>query len=289
MHNPVPGVSEEFSGMQSQTPPSKCKTFVFVIAIIVTIGSLVTVGGVGLGGYLQAGSLSQLGQVNAIIMMATSGGAGIIFLIAGIVVFIKNRLESTAATRDGTHAIPSQFEWNHLDQHAKVDLVNTILANPREGTKQIRIADDKIINLHYQFKDSGTSANVYIVNVGETRFALKILHSNKLGDSAKGLQGHSITGIVPLQAAEILNINGEERAIIVMGDLEAKWSDWFEKPGNPKSSDLAFGLSCIREIIESLIQLEKQGFVHGNIGAPNIMFDKQDRIYIVDMAVLKNS
>jgi hypothetical protein len=70
--------------------PSKGRTIGFAIVIILGLGGL-AMAGVGLSGYLQAGSLSSLGQVNSIIMMAAGGGGGIIFLVIGIVGSVKNR------------------------------------------------------------------------------------------------------------------------------------------------------------------------------------------------------
>jgi len=70
--------------------PSKGKVIGFALVIILGLGGLV-VAGVGLGGYLQAGSLSNLGQVNSMIMTAAGGVSGIIFLIVGIVGSVKNR------------------------------------------------------------------------------------------------------------------------------------------------------------------------------------------------------
>jgi hypothetical protein len=69
--------------------PSKGKTIGFAIVIILGLGCL-AVAGVGLGGYLQAGSFSSLGQIHSIIMMAAGGGGGIIFLIIGIVGSVKS-------------------------------------------------------------------------------------------------------------------------------------------------------------------------------------------------------
>jgi hypothetical protein len=79
--------------------PSKGKTRGFAIVIILGLGGL-AVAGVGLGGYLQAGSLSSLGQVNSIIMMAAGGGGGIVFLIIGIVGSVKNRQTSSHQQND---------------------------------------------------------------------------------------------------------------------------------------------------------------------------------------------
>ena len=66
----------------------------FAIVIILGLGGL-AVAGIGLGGYLQTGFLSSLGQVNSIIMMAAGGGGGIAFLIIGIVGSVKNRQKTT--------------------------------------------------------------------------------------------------------------------------------------------------------------------------------------------------
>ncbi|HEY4832974.1 MAG TPA: hypothetical protein VIH61_10495 [Waddliaceae bacterium] len=112
-------------------PPSKLKTFWFAIAIIVGLGSLAAAG-VGLGGYLQAGSLSSLGRVNSIIMMTAGGVAGIVFLIIGIVGSVKNRQKS------------GSIEHNRSDRHAptsntsKVKVRNTAFI---EGTHKGLIRD----------------------------------------------------------------------------------------------------------------------------------------------------
>jgi hypothetical protein len=68
----------------------------FVIAIIVGIGGL-AVAGVGFAsfgstqGWFAAGALSNLSQIDAIIMMAAGGAGGIVFLIIGIVGTVKNK------------------------------------------------------------------------------------------------------------------------------------------------------------------------------------------------------
>jgi hypothetical protein len=71
--------------------PSKWKTYGFAIATIVGIGGL-AVCGVGVVGYFHVGALSNMAQVDAIIMMAVSGGIGAILLISGIVGTVKNRM-----------------------------------------------------------------------------------------------------------------------------------------------------------------------------------------------------
>ena len=87
--------------------PSKGKTIGFAIVIILGLLSGLAVAGVGLGGYLQAGSLSSLGQVNSIIMMAAGGGGGVIFLIVGIVGFVKNCQRSGDIHSQSTRHYPS--------------------------------------------------------------------------------------------------------------------------------------------------------------------------------------
>jgi hypothetical protein len=68
---------------------SQGKTIGLAIFIILCLSCL-ALSVVGLGGYLQLGSLSDISQINSIIMMAAGGGGGIICLIIGIVRFVKN-------------------------------------------------------------------------------------------------------------------------------------------------------------------------------------------------------
>lgn len=78
---------------------SKYKTLGIAIAIIVGIGGFV-VAGVGLGelgvqqGWWKIGTLSNLSQIQAIVMMGMGGGGGIIFLIIGIVSSIQHQKSS---------------------------------------------------------------------------------------------------------------------------------------------------------------------------------------------------
>ena len=83
-------------------PPSKLKTYGFAIAIIVGIGGL-AVGAAGLAGYFHVGALSNMAQVDAIIMMAAGGGGGIILLIVGVVGTVKTRQSSSHRQHGGVH------------------------------------------------------------------------------------------------------------------------------------------------------------------------------------------
>jgi hypothetical protein len=82
--------------------PSKLKTYGFAIAIIVGIGGL-AVGAAGLAGYFHVGALSNMAQVDAIIMMAVGGGGGIILLIIGVVGTVKNRQSSSPQRHGDVH------------------------------------------------------------------------------------------------------------------------------------------------------------------------------------------
>lgn len=70
--------------------PSKLNTYGFAIAIILGIGGL-AVAAAGVAGYFHVGALSNMAQINAIIMMAAGGGSGTLLLIVGSVGTIKNR------------------------------------------------------------------------------------------------------------------------------------------------------------------------------------------------------
>ena len=81
------GNSSCFHALKNPSPG--CKTLGCALVIILGIGGMV-IAGLGLRGYLQVGSLSDLSQVHAIITMGVGGAGGILFLIAGIVGLVKN-------------------------------------------------------------------------------------------------------------------------------------------------------------------------------------------------------
>lgn len=72
--------------------PSKLKTYGFAIVIIVGVGLLIT-GGVGTAAHL--GAISNLNQVQAIIMMSGGCAGGTILFIVGAVGTAKNRRDET--------------------------------------------------------------------------------------------------------------------------------------------------------------------------------------------------
>ena len=109
---------------------SKLKTYGFATAIIVGIGGL-GVAAAGVAGYFHVGALSNMAQIDAIIMMAAGGGGGIIMMMIGIVGSIKNhqsdsseqaktissseraKIIETIDTKDGTVYGPEAWEvWN---------------------------------------------------------------------------------------------------------------------------------------------------------------------------------
>lgn len=106
----VIGTKERSSNLYTtRNEPSKetIETIGIATIIILSLGGL-AVAGVGLGGFgmqqewWQAGALSNLSQINSIIMMAAGGGGGIILLITGIVDLVKNHRNNT---NDSTQSI----------------------------------------------------------------------------------------------------------------------------------------------------------------------------------------
>lgn len=89
------------STQKVENEPSKFKTLGFAVLIIFGVGGLV-VAGIGTGGLLQAGSLTNLGQVNSIIMIVVGGAGGIPLLVIGIVGFINTRSGSSSRISDRT-------------------------------------------------------------------------------------------------------------------------------------------------------------------------------------------
>jgi len=83
----IEGGEHSFTPPIVNKEPSKWKAFGFAVLIIVGMGGLVAAG-IGLGGHLQAESLSQLGPTHSIIMMVAGG---LTFLIALLVGSVTNR------------------------------------------------------------------------------------------------------------------------------------------------------------------------------------------------------
>jgi hypothetical protein len=126
------GSGEIRPDVPSNNPSSKLRTFWFAILIIVGIGGL-AVAGVGLGGFgvqqgwWQAGALSHLDQIHSIIMMAVGGGGGILSLIIGIIVSVKNkanvesRLEQLIIEiKSDEHLAALEFAHKILEDHPNV-------------------------------------------------------------------------------------------------------------------------------------------------------------------------
>jgi hypothetical protein len=85
------GTGEIDHNSPTHNPPSKLKTYGFAIAIIFGFGGL-AVGITGLCGYFHVGALSNLAQLDAIIMMAVGGSGIAVGGIVGAVVFIIGRV-----------------------------------------------------------------------------------------------------------------------------------------------------------------------------------------------------
>ena len=80
-------------GHLENSQPYRPKAIAVAIVIILGLGGLV-VAGVGLSGYLGAGSLSHLGKLNCIIMMSLGGAGCTTFIISVIIASVKNHLSN---------------------------------------------------------------------------------------------------------------------------------------------------------------------------------------------------
>lgn len=95
------GPSQSRDHLHSPNPPKSWKTYGFAIAIIIGIGAL-AVGGIGAAGYF--GAISNLNQIQALIMMASAGGGGIILFIVGVVGIVRNcKTGSDSRTHSSLH------------------------------------------------------------------------------------------------------------------------------------------------------------------------------------------
>ena len=82
------GTKESNHSLLISHSPSKLKSYAFATAIIVGIGGL-GIAAAGVAGYFHVGALSNMAQVDAIIMMA-GGGSGIFLLLIGVLGSLKN-------------------------------------------------------------------------------------------------------------------------------------------------------------------------------------------------------
>lgn len=106
---------------KTENKPSKFKTLGFAVFIIFGIGGL-TVAAIGTSGLLHAGSLTNLGKLNSIIMIVIGGGGGIPFLVIGIVGFINtrsgsiSRISEKTIIQDTRHSILEDSEETKREQ-----------------------------------------------------------------------------------------------------------------------------------------------------------------------------
>lgn len=132
-------ISEEMRcPLALRTPPSKWETYGFAIAIIVGVG----IGSVGLIGYFQVGALSNLTQVDAIILMATGWGGGFILSIIGVVRRLKSQNATIPSEKNNPEKTIKSDPKIALD---KKDQEKTIKSDPKltsESKEQKKIAND---------------------------------------------------------------------------------------------------------------------------------------------------
>lgn len=122
--------------------PSKLKIYEFIIIIIVTMGGL-ALGSTGLAGYFHVGTLSNMAQLDAIIMLVAGGG--ILLIIACI---IKNRKnvahqrksikkpllpgEPSSSLSKPPESTPPRSD-NRPPASSAPSIEETLQANPKEG------------------------------------------------------------------------------------------------------------------------------------------------------------
>jgi hypothetical protein len=121
------------STQKRENEPSKFKTFGFAVLIIFGIGGLV-IAGVGTGGLLHAGSLTNLGQANSIIMIVIGGVSGIPLLVIGIIGFVNTYSGSRGAIKDKTTIQDTnpQEEKNKTEARKKAREEETDISQNRE-------------------------------------------------------------------------------------------------------------------------------------------------------------
>ena len=95
------------------------------------IGGL-AVGAAGLAGYFHVGALSNMAQIDAIIMMAAGGGGGTILLIIGAVGTVKNRQSSSHQLHGGVHVKSELSGATRTGSTERAEIIKSI--NTQDGS-----------------------------------------------------------------------------------------------------------------------------------------------------------
>jgi hypothetical protein len=147
MSHPVIGTHGSAQNASTNYTPSKLKTYGFAIAIIVGlcgIGIAIT----GVAGFFHIGSLNNLAQVDAMIMMAAGGGGGIVFLVIGLVGTLKNRQAGSPLQAGGDNAAPDNKPT--VKNGEKVSFIDTqgglVYGKDTWQTLNIEVLDDVVPN-----------------------------------------------------------------------------------------------------------------------------------------------
>jgi hypothetical protein len=164
----------------TKNKPSRGKTIGFAIVVILFLSSL-AVAGIGIGGYLQAGSLSQLSQIHAMIMMAAGGCGGIIFLIVGIVGLVKNCSKNSQQQNDSEEKSTQSDSVNvHKNTPTISESDTSDAVTTTNSTPPIDITQDRLI--------SDPSANIQTISTPtNTSEAVTTTNSTPPTDTQKGL------------------------------------------------------------------------------------------------------
>ncbi len=173
--------------------------------------------------------------------------------------------------------------WQEILTSDKIELVKNILEES-DGSKTIQIDQSKH-EIKWRFKNRGTSANVYIFNDGKNEFAIKIGKRAIKFKTAPDLLHHSIEGVIPIWSFDRFNIDDNLISVITMPSMENEWIDGLKNKSERVGLKeyLSFGLSSLIRLVQAAKGLEEKGLIHDNIGAPNVMFDKDEQVFLVDI------
>ena len=116
--------------IKQKDAPSQCPVIVSALVIIVGIGGLVAAG-VGVAAFCQVGSLSQLSQVHAIILMAAGGGGGLLLIVIGSVVCHKNRTPKSQKEELNSQSTHRQSTSDNKNNTSSLD--NTEKSNSQDN------------------------------------------------------------------------------------------------------------------------------------------------------------
>ena len=109
----------------------------------------------------------------------------------------------------------------------------------------------------------------------------RLVCKDQVKDTGVALQNHKMEGVIQIYSAANVTVEGKEVGVIVMDVLEESWTSYLQK----SKGDVPFErfLNQIIRLVGALEALRENGYIHDNLGTPNIMLCKEGKAHLIDI------